>query len=65
MSLTTSVSAMGFLIEMMFSLRVIKHFKAGHMINRILHLLSFHIKFMKLADGSFHRTLYVFFVEKV
>ena len=27
----------------------------GHMINRILHSLSFHVRFMKLAKGSFHK----------
>ena len=25
------------------------------MINRILHSLSFHMEFMKLAEGSFHK----------
>ena len=25
------------------------------MINRILHSWSFHVKFMKLAEGSFHK----------
>ena len=27
----------------------------GRMINRILHSWSFHMKFMKLAEGSFHK----------
>ena len=42
-------------IEILFILKAIKsHFK-GHMINRILHSWSFHMKFMKLTDGSFHK----------
>ena len=54
-SLTTFMSAMRFLIETMFILKAIKsHFK-GHRINRILHSWSFHMKFMKLAEGSFHK----------
>ena len=27
----------------------------GHMVNRILHSWSFHMKFIKLAEGSFHK----------
>ena len=54
-SLTTSVSIMHFLIEIIYILKAIKfHFK-GHMISRILHSRSFHMKFMKLAEGSFHK----------
>ena len=53
-SLTTSVSTMRFVIEIMLIFKAIKsHFK-GHVINRILHSWSFHMKFMKLAEGSFH-----------
>ena len=49
-SLTTSMLTMRFLIE---SNKI--PFLKDHMINRILHLWSFHIKFMKLAEGSFHK----------
>ena len=50
------MSAMHFLIEIMFVLTAIKfHFK-GHMINRILHKRSFHLKFIKLAEDSFHKS---------
>ena len=46
-----------FLVEIMFIFKAIKsHFK-GHVINRILHSWSFHMKFMKLAEGSFHKFL--------
>ena len=40
-----------FLIEIMFILKAIK----GHMINRILHEWSFYVKFIKLAEDSFHK----------
>ena len=53
-SMTTAVS-LRFLIEIMSILKVIKsHFK-GHVINRILHSRSLYMKFMKLAEGSFHK----------
>ena len=52
-SLTTFMSAMRFLIEIMFTLKAINLILKGHMINRILHSLSFHMKFVKLAKGSF------------
>ena len=42
------------LIEIMFILKAIKSQK-GHMINRILHSWSFHMKFMKRAFGEFHK----------
>ena len=29
--------------------------KSSHMIKRILHSWSFHMKFMKLAEGSFNK----------
>ena len=48
------VSTTGFLIEIMFILKVVKSLYNGFMINRILHSWSFHMKFMKLAEGSFH-----------
>ena len=54
-SLTMSMSAMHFLIEIMFILKAIKSHLKGHMINRILHSGSFHLKFMKLAEGAFHK----------
>ena len=59
-SLTTSVSTMRLLIEIMLNLGAIKsNFKGskikGLKINRILHEWSFHMKFMKLAEGSFHK----------
>ena len=40
-----------FLIEIMFILKTIKSHFEIHMINRILHSWSFHMKFMKLAKG--------------
>ena len=54
-SLTTSMSTMRFLIEIIFILKAIKYHFEGHMINRVLHSWSFHMKFMKLAEGSFHK----------
>ena len=54
-SLTTSVSKMRFLIEIMFILKAIKNILMVYMINRILHSLSFNMNFMKLAEGSFHK----------
>ena len=54
-SLTSFVSTMHFLIEIMLLLKAIKSFLKGHMINRILHEWSFHMKFMKLAEGSFNK----------
>ena len=41
-SLTTSVSAMDFLAEIILILSAIKLHVKGHMINRILHSWSFH-----------------------
>ena len=37
------------------SFKSIKLYLNSHMINRILHLWSFHMKFMKLAQGLFHK----------
>ena len=54
-SLTTSVSTMRFLFEILSILKAIKSSLKGHMINRISHSLSFHMKFMKQAKGSFHK----------
>ena len=54
-SLTTFVSPMRFLAEIMLILWAIKSQLKGHILNRILHSWSFHIKFMKLAEGSFHK----------
>ena len=50
-SLTTSMygkESVFYLFEIMFILK-------DHMINRILHEWSCHIKFMKLARGLFHK----------
>ena len=55
MSLTTSVSTMRFLLEILSILKAINPILKGHMINRILHSWSFHMKFIKLAEGSFHK----------
>ena len=52
-SLTTSMSTMRFLAEILLLLWAFKSHLKDHMINKILHLWSFHIKFMKLAKGSF------------
>ena len=54
-SLTTSVSAMRFLIEIVFILKTIKFLLKCHMRNGILHSWLFHMKFMKLVEGSFHK----------
>ena len=53
--LTTSVSTMRFLLEILSILKAFNTILKGHMINRILHSWSFHMKFMKLAEGSFHK----------
>ena len=37
------------------SLKAIKSNFKSHMINRIFHSWSFHMKFMKLAEVSFHK----------
>ena len=44
-----------FLLENMVILKEIKSHLKGHMIKRILHSWSFHMKFMKLAESSFHK----------
>ena len=44
-----------FLLEILFILKTIKYCLKGHMINRILHSWSFQMKFIKLAEGSFHK----------
>ena len=54
-SLTTIVSTMRFLAEIMFVLKAINLILEGHMINIILHSWSFHMKFMILAEGSFYK----------
>ena len=54
-SLTTSMSTMRFHIELISILKAIKSLSKGHMINRILHSWPFHMKFIKLAKGSFHK----------
>ena len=55
-SLTTSASVIRFLIQIMFILKAIKSHLERHTINRILHSWSFYMKFMKLAEGSFHKS---------
>ena len=50
-----NVSAMRFLFEIMFILKAMKcHFK-GSYDKQDLTQLSFHMKLMKLANGSFHK----------
>ena len=52
----TSVTTMHCFIEIMSTLNAIKDpFESHNMINRILHSLSFHMKFIKLAKGSFDK----------
>ena len=51
--MTTSVTTMHCFIEIMSTLKA-KSFES-HMINRILHEWSFHMKFIKLAEGSFDK----------
>ena len=50
-SLTTSVATMLIFIENMSTLTALKFFFKSHMIKRILHSWSFHIKFIKLAEA--------------
>ena len=48
-------NASQFLIEIIFILKAMKsHFK-NHMINKILHSSSLHMKFVKRAFGEFHK----------
>ena len=47
--MSTSVTTM-----QIFTEKAIKSHLKGQMINRILHLYSFHIKFIKLAKGLAH-----------
>ena len=54
-SLTTSATTMLIFIENMSTLRAIKSYFKSHMIKRILHSWSFHMKFIKLAEGSFNK----------
>ena len=54
-SMTTFVSTMRFLLEKWYILKAIKSILKGHMINRILRSWSFHMKIMKLVEGSFHK----------
>ena len=53
-SLTTSVTTILIFIENMSTLKAIKSFFKSHMIKRILHSWSFHMKIIKLAKGSFN-----------
>ena len=43
-----------FHIEIMIILKAIKSHIESHMISRNLYSWSFYMKFMKLAEGSFH-----------
>ena len=52
-SLTTSVSTMHFLAEIMLILRAIKSNLKGYMIDRILHSWPFHMKFMNSPKARF------------
>ena len=52
-SLTTSVTIIKFFIENMPVLKAIKSLFKTHMIKRIVHSWSFHMKFIKHAEGSF------------
>ena len=49
-SLTTSTTTMLIFIGNMPTLKVIKSYLRSYMINQILHLWSFHMKFVKLAE---------------
>ena len=44
-----------FTFEQLSTLKAIKSNLNGHIINRILHSWSFHMKFMKLSTDSFHK----------
>ena len=44
-----------FFFEIMSTLKAIKALLKGHMINRILHSWSFHMKFIELAEGLFDK----------
>ena len=54
-SLTTSVTTMLIFIGNMSILKAIESYLRRHMIKRILHSWSFHMKFIKLAEGSFNK----------
>ena len=53
-SLTTFMSTMRFLNEIMFNLKTLKYHLEKSYNNGILHSWSFHMKLMKLPEGSFH-----------
>ena len=55
-SLTTFVSTIRFLIEIMFILKAIKsHFKGSYDKQNITLVFFFYMKFTKLAKGSFYK----------
>ena len=54
-SLTTSMSTMCFLIERLFVLKAIKSNSKGSYDKQNLTLVVISYKFMKLAEGSFHK----------
>ena len=53
--LTTSVSTMRFLIEIMFTLKAIKFDFTGSYYKQNLTLMDISYEFIKLAEGSFHK----------
>ena len=54
-SLTTSVTAVLIFNKNISTLKAIKSYLRSHMIKRILHPWSFHMKFIKLAENSFNK----------
>ena len=54
-AVATFVTTMQFLIETMSTLKAIKSYSNSHVINRILHSWSIHMKFIKLAEGLFNK----------
>ena len=54
-SLRMSVSTMRFLVEILSILKAIKFNFKGSYDKQNLTLMSVHMKFMKLAEGSFYR----------
>ena len=53
--MTTSVTTMHCFIEIMSTLKAKQDPFESHMRDRILHSWSFHIKIIKLAEGSFDK----------
>ena len=59
-SLTTFETTMLIFIGNMSTLKAIKSYLRSHMIKRILNEWPFHMKFIKLAEGSFHARIQKF-----